>query len=157
MKYYVYTDGSCKGNGTNHSVGAWGYVILDENENIIYEESKAFNNVTNNQMEMQAILAAAQKVEELDTNYEEMYLFTDSAYCHNCLAQKWYKKWQTNAWLTSKKEPVLNKELWEKLIPYFENFKFFLMKVKGHSTNKWNNYVDKKAQSAAEALKGGVK
>lgn len=52
-------------------------------------------------------------------------------------------------WRNSKKEPVANRELWERLIPYFENPRFSFEKVKGHSGEKdWNDYVDRLAVEA---------
>lgn len=76
-------------------------------------------------------------------------IYSDSAYIINCITQKWYKKWQTNGWRNSKKEPVANRELWERLIPYFENPRFSFEKVKGHSGEKdWNDYVDRLAVEA---------
>ena len=55
-----------------------------------------------------------------------------------------------NGWLNSKKQPVANKELWEKLIPYFENPRFSFEKVKGHSGNQLNELVDKMAVAARQ-------
>ena len=34
--FKIYCDGSCKGNGKKDSVGAWAYVILDSNNEIIW-------------------------------------------------------------------------------------------------------------------------
>ena len=49
--FKIYCDGSCKGNGKKDSVGAWAYVILDSNNEIITSYSYSEPNTTNNQME----------------------------------------------------------------------------------------------------------
>ena len=155
----IYTDGSCKGNGTEDSVGAWAYVVLDETEEKLFEDSSAQYLTTNNRMEMTAILEGITRVSEylseLGINKPmEIEVYTDSAYVHNSITQKWYKNWQKNGWVNSSKQPVKNKDLWELLIPYFENPRFAFYKVRGHTGNKdWNDYVDKLAQSAAAQLK----
>ena len=54
----------------------------------------------------------------------EYIIYTDSAYLINCANQGWYLKWMTNGWMTSQKTPVANKELWEELIPTFDDIRF---------------------------------
>lgn len=153
----IYTDGSCRGNGKKKSVGANAFVILDEEEKVIAEWAGAERNTTNNRMEMKAIINAISELEEYSysaqVKIDKISIYTDSAYIHNCMKQKWYINWQKNNWLNSKKEPVKNKDLWEVLIPYFTNEKITFNKVKGHADNKWNNYVDELAQSASAKLK----
>lgn len=154
----IYTDGSCKGNGTKDSVGAWAYLVLNDKEEILFNDCEAECATTNNRMEMMAVIKAIsdtlEYLEDLEVNeLPEIEIYTDSAYIHNCLKQKWYENWQKNGWVNSSKQPVKNKDLWELLIPYFENEKFYFYKVKGHADNEWNNYVDELAQSAADKLK----
>ena len=71
----------------------------------------------------------------------------------NCYQQSWGKAWLHKNWVNSKKEPVKNKELWEKLIPYFQDARFHFIKVKGHNGDKdqhsyWNERVDELAVAA---------
>lgn len=157
----IFSDGSCKGNGTKDAVGAWAYVVLNNNEEILFNNHDAECGTTNNRMEMTAVLEGIKDVldylEDLEVNeLPEIEIYTDSAYIHNCLKQKWYENWQRNGWVNSSKQSVKNKDLWELLIPYFENSKFSFHKVKGHADNEWNNYVDKLAQDAADELKGEI-
>lgn len=156
--YKIYTDGSCKGNGKKDAVGAFAYVIIGEGEDgeeIIAEYADAYRNTTNNRMEMMAVIKALEKLEiitsleeEKETLFANSAIFTDSAYIHNCLKQKWYVNWQENGWVNSSKQPVKNKDLWERIIPYFNKINFY--KVKGHAGDKWNEYVDNLAQSQAK-------
>ena len=153
MKIKVYTDGSCRGNGGINARGGWGFVIFDEDGNFLKEGSGASFNTTNNKMEMTAVIEAINWIEEnleKDTNFYEIY--TDSAYIHNCMTQRWYINWRNNNWKNSKKEPVKNKELWEQIIPYFTKTNFTFRKVKGHAGIPENEYVDKLATTAADNL-----
>ena len=77
-------------------------------------------------------------------------IYSDSAYCINCYKDKWWVKWEQNGWINSKKQPVQNKELWKRLIPFFKDARFIFKKVAAHQNNYWNNYVDELAVKAKE-------
>ena len=62
--FKIYCDGSCKGNGKKDSVGAWAYVILDSNNEIITSYSYPESNTTNNQMEMKGLIESVKRLEE---------------------------------------------------------------------------------------------
>ncbi|MGN0962138.1 MAG: RNase H family protein, partial [Clostridia bacterium] len=53
--------------------------------------------------------------------------------------------WQKNGWKNSKKEPVLNSDLWKILIEMDRKHRITWIKVKGHSDNERNNRCDKLA------------
>ena len=115
----IYTDGATSNNGYNGAVGGWAYVIVTEDEqHPIRVENGRIENATNNICELTAIINACNAATKIGGHYT---IYSDSAYCINCYKQKWYRKWQQNGWLNSKKEPVANRELWEQLIPFFEN------------------------------------
>ena len=153
MKLKIYTDGSCKGNGGSNSRGGWAFIVLDKDEKEIGGGHGGVKNTTNNRMELQAVINAIQRAESYAEQYHIIYceIYTDSAYIHNCISQQWYKNWKKNNWKTSKKTEVLNKDLWEQLIPYFKDARFSFFKVKGHTGKQdWNDKVDKIAQWAAD-------
>lgn len=154
MKYYVYSDGSTRNNGRANAVGAWAYVILDENGQEIFHDCQAERGTTNQRMEL---IAAINSLDYLFYHgvikpFDSVVLHTDSAYLHNCYRQHWWWGWLKNGWKNAKKEPVANKELWEALIEYFEKPEVEFIKVKGHADNEWNNYVDELAQNASRRL-----
>lgn len=153
MNYKIYTDGATSGNGYEGAQGGYAFVIL-RNDEITLLENGFVEDATNNICELEAIIQACITADSLaDYNYEDEPLFTiysDSAYIVNCYKDKWYKKWQKNGWLNSKRQPVANKEYWEKLIPYFEDSRFSIEKVKGHSGNQLNELVDKMAVAARQ-------
>ena len=153
--FKIYTDGSTKGNGKKFSFGGWAYAIYDEEDNLIFSNSGAEVDTTNNKMEMTAILKGIEAVKVLNLENSESFnveIFTDSAYIHNCYKDKWYIGWQKNGWVNSKREPVKNKELWEELIIYFERYDYFFNKVKGHADSEQNILVDKLAVEASTKI-----
>lgn len=144
----IYTDGATSNNGQAGAVGGWAYAIITEDEqHPIRVECGHIENATNNICELTAIIKACAAAINMGGRH---IIYSDSAYCINCYKQKWYKKWQQNGWLNSKKQPVANRKLWEQLIPFFENLNFEFKKVEGHSNSFWNNYVDRLAVAAKE-------
>lgn len=142
---YVYTDGACSGNP---GPGGAAFIVISFSGEELYSSSFHFEETTNNRCELSAIIEACEFCKYAYSDDEKIVIRTDSAYCHNCHAQKWYLNWQKNGWLNSKKQPVANKDLWEKLIPYFEKPRFTFEKVKGHTGEAdWNDKVDKLAVS----------
>ncbi len=138
----VYTDGSCLGNP-----GKGGWAFLVNNEGVISSRSGYSINATNNQME----LTAAIKAIEFLVNHKEMSIYTDSNYLKNGITL-WVTNWKKNNWKTASKNPVKNKELWERLdqLNYLKKIKWKW--VKAHDTNKLNNEVDLLARHSAETL-----
>jgi ribonuclease HI len=157
MNYAIYCDGSTKGNGRENAVGGWAYVLVNADHNsFILGGVGDEKGTTNQRMELTAALRALEQIDPmLVPLHDRVMVYTDSAYLHNCYSQKWYESWQRNGWRNSKKQPVANQDLWEKLIPYFTRWEFDFAKVKGHADNRtihevWNNKVDGLAQQAAE-------
>lgn len=153
MKLQLWTDGSCKKNGKKGAIGGYAYVIVDEDVGIVDEFSAADHNTTNNRMELKAVIYGLRAVKSyVKSEFYEVEVYLDSAYIQNCFAQNWYKAWITNGWKTASKEPVKNQDLWEELIPYFNDIRYTFIKVKGHNGVKYNEIVDALAQEAAWKL-----
>lgn len=154
MKLKLYTDGAVSNNGKENSVGGWGFVILDEDENILHQGAEGNAPATNQQMELLAVANGLDIILNklvIDGMIPSITVYSDSAYFCNCFKQKWYESWRNNGWKNSKKQPVANKEIWKLLIEYYEDLHFAVEKVKGHSGDRWNEYVDRLAVGA----KGG--
>ena len=153
MKFEIYCDGSTRGNGQENAVGAWAW-LAHENGKIFCKDCKAEKNTTNQRMELTAAAEALKKIYiEYVTPFDKVIVYTDSAYLYNCYTQKWYKNWQANGWKNAKKQPVANRDLWERLIKYFEYPEVEFVKVKGHAGDFYNEIVDSMAQSASENLR----
>lgn len=124
----IHTDGACSGNQNDTNIGGWG-AVLEHNGNI-KELFGGEVNTTNNKMELMALI---QGLEALKSKNLKLNIFSDSAYVINCFKQGWYHKWRLNNWKNSKKEPVENRELWERLlysVEKYENISFY--SIKGH-------------------------
>lgn len=145
-KVIVYTDGACRGNGRENTIGAYGIVLMYNGAK--KEIKKAVLNTTNNIMELTAVIEALSILKEPC----EVELYSDSAYVVNAINNKWIDSWLKNGWRTSSKEPVKNKELWESLIEVLKNHKVKFIKVKGHSDNEYNNRCDALANEAMDEL-----
>lgn len=146
-KVSIYTDGACRGNGSENALGAFGIVLLyEDNSSILHrkEIKKAFTNVTNNMMELGAVIEAL----ELLKCPCEVELFSDSKYVCDAINKNWLSSWQLKGWITSTKKPVKNQELWKALIPLLSKHKIQINWVKGHASNVENNRCDKLANIA---------
>ena len=153
MKFEIYCDGSTRGNGKENSVGAWAWLV-HEGGNVFHTDKAAEANTTNQRMELTAAANALDYViNEIVCPFDRVIVYTDSAYLHNCYTQKWYKAWEVNGWKNSKKQPVANQDLWERLIKYFEMPEVEFAKVKGHAGDKYNTIVDTMAQTTSAQYK----
>ncbi len=137
-KVIIYTDGACSGNP---GPGGWGALIILNGSKI--ELSGGEKETTNQRMEMQAAIEALRAVSESS----DVELYSDSAYLINCFKQDWIGRWQLNNWRTSKKEPVKNRELWERLMDLNKFHRVKWLKVKGHSNNPHNDRCDELAKA----------
>lgn len=120
----VYTDGGCLGNP---GPGGWAALIYDGPKPM--EISGFEKGTTNQRMELKAAIESLRYL----ADPSHVRLYSDSAYLINGMKQKWYLKWQVNGWLTSKKKPVENQDLWKELIKLSEHHTVEWEKVKGHS------------------------
>ena len=150
----IYTDGAASNNGQDNAIGGYGWVMeLKEKDPIINGGTKV--GATNNQMELLSMINALyflhgliDRKEYVLESDEQILVYTDSAYIANCYSQKWYANWENNGWINSKKQPVLNKTMWELLIPFFKRDNIHIVKVKGHNGNLGNEIADKVAVAA---------
>ena len=150
-KVTIYTDGGCRGNGKENNVGAYGIVLMHEKEDgtlLKREISEGFRNVTNNQMELSAVIEALTLLKfpcEVD-------LYTDSKYVCDAINKKWLEGWVKKGWVNASKQPVKNKELWQMLIPLLQTHKVTFNWVKGHADNFYNNRCDELANLAMNKM-----
>ena len=136
----IYTDGSCLNNPGN---GGWAAIININNE--VKKISGSVKDTTNNKMELMAPIKALQTIEEK----QPIEIYTDSQYVRLGITD-WVHKWIKNKWLTSKKEPVKNKELWIQLYDLNKSHEIKWIWVKAHAGNILNEEVDLLAKQAAE-------
>lgn len=151
----LYCDGGCRGNGKKNALGAWAYVIIDEKDVIIDENSLAVEGTTNIQMEMTAmsegLKAIAMATEIEDINKLNVFIYTDSKFICDCFNLNWIDSWIRNNWKKSNKQPVANQNLWELLIALESMFAHVdYIYCPGHSGIKFNEYCDKKVNETMD-------
>lgn len=148
---YLYTDGGCRGNQSENNIGSYAYVLLF-NEHIA-EGGFPAHNTTNNRMELKAVIAGLEQLNQFNI---PITVRSDSAYVVNCMQQKWYNGWINRNWRTANNKPVGNKELWLELIKLVNKFeKIEFEKVKGHSDNKYNNRCDELVNTIMDNIEKG--
>lgn len=136
----VYTDGSCR-----KQAGGWAWWCEDLN----IHDSGAVLHTTNQRMELQAAHEAIDRF--LDV--KELIIVSDSAYLVNGFRNRWYKKWERNNWISSGGRPVVNQDLWKKLVNLVrEHGNVQFQWTRGHSGNLGNEKADQLANEACLKL-----
>jgi ribonuclease HI len=125
----IYTDGACSDNQSGAGLGGWGAVLeYGSHRKEIWGAEPA---TTNNRMEMSALIGA---FDNLTKDGLCVNVFSDSSYLTECFRKKWYEKWGKNGWMTAKKTPVENRDLWERLLECTKRHDVTFYRVKGHVT-----------------------
>lgn len=140
----VYTDGGCQ---PNPGPGGWGAVLIfngREKELFGFEPE-----TTNNRMEL---MAAIRALEALKVPCR-VKLHSDSALLINAFTQNWIPSWQRKGWVNASKEPVKNRDLWERLIELNRVHQVEWVKVKGHAGIHYNERCDQLATLGIEECK----
>lgn len=148
MKNYIlYCDGGCRGNGKKETLGAWAYVILENNE-VIEEFSQVDDNCsTNIRAEMYALSEGLKSI-IMRTDIEaikniNVEVITDSKFICDAFNLNWVDNWLKNNWRKKDKKPVANKDLWELLLVLESMFNHIeYHHCKGHSGIKYNERCD---------------
>ena len=140
----IYTDGACSGNPGK---GGWGAILIYGD--IKKEISGYEKETTNNQMELTAPIEALSLLKKPCS----VKLYSDSAYLVNAFNEGWIYNWQKNGWKTSNKQDVKNRDLWEKIYSFTKIHNIEWIKVKGHSTNEYNNRCDELAVNAIKQIR----
>jgi ribonuclease HI len=139
------TDGACSGNGTADSRGGWAAILHDaRGREIVLTGGEAPS--TNNRMELTAALEGLAAVPA----GADVELVTDSTYVANAISQGWLSGWQRRGWRTAAKQPVANRELWERMIRELARHnRVRTTLVRGHAGHEANERADRLAQQAA--------
>ena len=134
--YVLITDGAYS---SVRDLGGVGIVFLRGDEKIL-ECSKPFKGVTNNQMELGAVILGLRFIK---SPIDSLTIVSDSMYVIGCATLGWKRK--------------KNVKLWEEFDRQFSRVKQLcpdikFKHVKGHTGDKWNEYCDKLASNATQLL-----
>ena len=136
----IFTDGACRGNP-----GPGGYAAILRYGAIEKEVTGYCSNTTNNRMEL---MAAIQGLETLKRP-SRVIIHTDSNYVFKGITS-WINLWLKKNWLNAQKKPVLNQDLWKRLLMASEPHQIEWKWVKGHAHHPENERCDRLAKQAIE-------
>jgi ribonuclease HI len=136
----IHTDGGCRGNP---GPGGWGVVLASGKRT--KELSGGEPATTNNRMELTAAIRGLQALKRPC----EVTIYTDSQYLRNGI-MKWVSTWKRNGWMTLKKQPVKNRDLWIALDESVGRHKVTWRWLKGHAGHPGNERCDELANAAIE-------
>ncbi len=142
-KIEIFCDGACSGNP---GVGGWGCVLRWKGHE--KELSGAAGETTNNRMELTAAIEALASLKRPC----DVVLTTDSQYLAKGMTE-WIAGWQKRGWVNSKKEPVLNRDLWERLLELAKVHRVEWVWIRGHNGHPENERCDALARRATEEYK----
>lgn len=132
----IFCDGACSGNP-----GPGGYGAILRSGGRVKELSGGAKDTTNNRMEMTAAIEALRQLKRPC----QVSITTDSQYLVKGMTE-WIAGWQQKGWRNSKKEPVVNRDLWEELLaaakPHSVQWKW----VRGHNGHIENERCDQLAR-----------
>lgn len=139
-KVTIHTDGACRGNP-----GPGGWAAILEYGAHRRELCGGFAETTNNRMELFAAISALEMLKEPC----EVALHSDSSYLVNAITKRWIERWSRCGWRKADKQPVLNADLWKRLLCQLERHDVHAVWVKGHADHADNVRCDELATGAA--------
>lgn len=86
---------------------------------------------------------------DCDVDADQITVRSDSKYIIDAFNQGWLANWQRNGWRTANRKPVLNQDLWKRMLKATAGYHFTWVWVKGHSGDPMNERCDKLAVAEA--------
>ena len=139
----IFTDGACSGNP-----GPGGYGTILRYGDRTKELSGCDPDTTNNRMEMMAVIEGLNRLKHPC----RVRVVTDSNYVVKGMTQ-WISGWIKRNWINSQKKPVLNRDLWERLLELSRHHRIEWAWIKGHNGHPENERCDDLARKAIEQCK----
>jgi ribonuclease HI len=151
-RFAAFTDGSSLRNPGGP--GGTGFIVFDRLHSALKFGSVRYESdgeaaVTNNRMELRAVLHALDGLPEGAT----VEVTSDSRYVVDALS-KWIHGWRRRGWRTAEGTPVLNRDLIEAIDTRAQLLRVQYAWVRGHDGHPLNELVDALAQSAARGVAG---
>ena len=134
----IFADGACSGNPGR---GGYGSILRYGKEK--KEISGYESHTTNNRMELTAVIEALRLLRRPC----KIRVKSDSNYVVKGMTE-WMPGWIRRNWVNSKKKPVLNRDLWEKLFELSKSHEIEWTWIRGHAGHKENERCDELARNA---------
>lgn len=132
----IYSDGACSGNP-----GPGGYGVILEYNGKELELSGGEKCTTNNKMELMGVIIGLEALKEPC----DVTITTDSKYVTDAFNKGWLKSWQKKNWRKADGKPVLNQDLWQRLLNAAAKHNVKFVHVMGHNGHEYNERCDKLA------------
>ena len=148
----VYTDGSCKNNGSKDAKAGIGIYFGKDDKRNVSKKLVGYSKVTNNIAELSAVLDAIGILLDEIGNNKYICIYTDSEYVMKCCST-YGEKQKNKEW----KDDIPNKDLVKGLFELFETYKNIkLHHIKAHTGNNdkhsiGNAEADRLANEAADS------
>ena len=137
----IHTDGACSGNP---GPGGWGAVLRWRGHERELKGGEA--ETTNNRMELLAAISALEALKRPS----RVVIWTDSGYVKGGITG-WIEGWKKNGWKTAGRQPVKNRDLWERLERACASHEVEWRWLKGHAGHPLNERADTLARAAIPA------
>ncbi len=136
----LYTDGACSGNP---GPGGWGAILRFQGRE--RELAGGVAATTNNRMELTAVIEGLGALKEPC----RVRVYSDSRYVVDAIGKGWLESWQARGWRKAAKkgrgQPVLNVDLWERLVQLLDEHEVEFHWVRGHQGHPENERADRLA------------
>jgi ribonuclease HI len=139
----IFTDGACSGNP---GVGGYGALLKSGSKEKAISGCEPLT--TNNRMELIAVIKALEALKKPC----RIKITTDSNYIVQGITT-WIFSWMKNQWKTSRKENVINRDLWERLLHLSKRHDISWQWIKSHQNHAENEHCDKLAKRAIKKCK----
>ncbi|MEO7015505.1 MAG: ribonuclease HI family protein [Leifsonia sp.] len=143
MTIVAAADGSALGNP---GPAGWAWYVDDA-----HWAAGGWPHGTNNQGELMAVIDLLDSTAHLD---DDLRILCDSQYVINAVT-KWMPGWKRKGWRKADGQPVLNRELLERLDRATQGRRYIFEWVKGHAGHDLNEAADVRARGVATAYQKG--
>ena len=139
----LFTDGACRGNP---GPGGWGLILrYDATEKELAGGEK---DTTNNRMELTAVIRGLEALNKPC----RLTVHTDSRYIVDAFEKGWLDNWIARGWRRAatkgQGKPVLNVDLWQRLLELIDKHQVQFEWVRGHAGHPENERADRLAVGA---------
>jgi ribonuclease HI len=140
----IYTDGACAGNP---GPGGWAAIVIEHDRGGMPRERVVVGgepHTTNQRMELTAAIEGLAAV----AGPRRVEVVSDSLYLVNCFRDRWWARWERSGWLNAARQPVANRDLWERLLAAVRPHTVGWRWVRGHDGDPLNERADQLAREA---------
>ncbi len=139
----LFTDGACRGNP---GPGGWGVILRFEGRE--KELAGGEEDTTNNRMELTAVIRGLEALNKPC----RVSVHTDSRYIVDAFEKGWLENWIARGWRRAatkgRGKPVLNVDLWQRLVELIDEHQVQFEWVRGHAGHPENERADRLAAGA---------